>query len=34
MKPIAFGALAGAILNQMFIRGGHMTIDDLKAPYA
>ena len=26
--------VAGAILNQGFIRDGHMTIDDLHAPYA
>ncbi|MCE2928925.1 MAG: hypothetical protein LW817_04765 [Candidatus Caenarcaniphilales bacterium] len=26
--------VAGAILNQVFIREGHMTIDDLHAPYA
>ena len=26
--------VAGAILNQVFIKDGHMTIDDLKAPYA
>jgi hypothetical protein len=26
--------VAGAILNQIFIKDGHMTIDELKAPYA